>query len=203
MPLKQKKLVIMNKVIYINNECNEFNVKENEMLEIYHFVIDKSVNTKINLEGENSKVVYHLSIISNKDNTCKIDVNHVKSNTESKIICHGVNMQNESLEFNVTGLVPKNVSKCICNEDNEIINLKNGKSVIKPNLLIRNYDTFSNHSAYIGEFNKEKMFYLESRGISKEAATRLLMKGLLLGDACKEEKIVKEFTKYLMEVYNG
>ena len=193
----------MNKVIYINNECNEFNVKENEMLEIYHFVIDKSVNTKINLEGKNSKVVYHLSIISNKDNTCKIDVNHVKSNTESKIICHGVNMQNESLEFNVTGLVPKNVSKCICNEDNEIINLKNGKSVIKPNLLIRNYDTFSNHAAYIGEFSKDKMFYLESRGISEENAIRLLMEGLLLGDGDRENVIVKEFMDNLKEAYNG
>ena len=200
MPLKQKKLVIMNKAIYINNTSNEFNVKENEVLEIYHFVIDKSVDTKINLIGENAKVIYHLSIVSNSDNICKIDVNHVNSNTESKIICRGVNMQNARLEFNITGLVPKESSKCVCNEDNEIINLKNGKSVIKPNLLIRNYDTFSNHSAYIGKFNEEKMFYLESRGISKDAAARLLMEGLLLGDAKSEEKVVKEFAKYLMEV---
>ena len=190
----------MNKVIYIDNTSNEFNVKENEELEIYHFVIDKSVDTKINLIGENAKVIYHLSIVSNKDNICKIDVNHVNSDTESKAICHGVNMQNESLEFNVTGLVPKKSSKCVCNEDNEIINLKNGKSTIKPNLLIRNYDTFSTHSAYIGKFNEEKMFYLESRGVSKDTATRLLMDGLLLGDAKRNEKVVKDFSKYLTEV---
>lgn len=193
----------MNKVIYINDENVDFEIKENETLEIYHYVVDKSVNIKINLNGENAKVVYHLSIISNNDNVCKIDVDHMSSNTESKIICHGVNTGDKKLEFNVTGLVPKDMDKCICNQENQIINLKDGESVIKPNLLIRNYDTFSNHAAYIGEFSKDKMFYLESRDISEEDAIRLLMKGLLLGDGDRENVIVKEFMDNLKEAYNG
>lgn len=192
----------MNKVIYINND-GVFNINKDETLEIYHYVVDKSINVIINLNGENAKVVYHLSIISNNDNVCKIDVNHMSSNTESKIICHGVNTGDKKLEFNVTGLVPKDMDKCICNQENQIINLKDGESVIKPNLLIRNYDTFSNHAAYIGEFSKDKMFYLESRGISEEDAIRLLMKGLLLGDGDRENVIVKEFMDNLKETYNG
>ena len=192
----------MNKVIYINND-GVFDINKNEALEIYHYVVDKSVNIKINLNGENAKVVYHLSIISNNDNVCKIDVNHMSSNTESKIICHGVNTGDKKLEFNVTGLVPKEMDKCICNQENQIINLKDGESVIKPNLLIRNYDTFSNHAAYIGEFNKDKLFYLKIRGISEEDAIRLLMKGLLLGDGDRENVIVKEFMDNLKEAYNG
>ena len=75
--------------------------------------------------------------------------------------------------------------------------------VIKPNLLIRNFDTFSNHAAYIGEFSKDKMFYLESRGISKKNAIKLLMEGLLLGDGDRENVIVKEFMDNLKEAYNG
>ena len=192
----------MNKIIYINND-GVFNINKDETLEIYHYVVDKSVNIKINLNGENAKVVYHLSIISNNDNVCKIDVSHMSSNTESKIICHGVNTGDKKLEFNVTGLVPKEMDKCICNQENQIINLKDGESVIKPNLLIRNYDTFSNHADYIGEFSKDKMFYLESRGISEEDAIRLLMKGLLLGDGDRENVIVKEFMDNLKEAYNG
>ena len=200
--MKLNKYVIMNKIIYINND-GVFNINKDETLEIYHYVVDKSVNIKINLNGENAKVVYHLSIISNNDNVCKIDVSHMSSNTESKIICHGVNTGDKKLEFNVTGLVPKEMDKCICNQENQIINLKDGESVIKPNLLIRNYDTFSNHAAYIGEFSKDKMFYLESRGISEEDAIRLLMKGLLLGDGDRENVIVKEFMDSLKEAYNG
>ena len=192
----------MNKVIYINKN-GVFDVNKDEVLEIYHYVVDKSVNIKINLNGENAKVIYHLSIICNNDNVCKIDVNHMSCNTESKIICHGVNTGDKKLEFNVTGLVPKGMDKCICNQENQIINLKDGESVIKPNLLIRNYDTFSNHAAYIGEFSKDKMFYLESRGISEENAIRLLMEGLLLGDGDRENVIVKEFMDNLKEAYNG
>lgn len=192
----------MNKVIYINND-GVFNINKDETLEIYHYVVDKSVNIKINLKGENAKVIYHLNVISNNDNVCKVDVNHVASNTESKIICHGVNTGNKKLEFNVTGLVPKDISKCVCKEENQIINLKDGESVIKPNLFIRNYDTFSNHAAYIGEFSKDKLFYLKSRGISDANATKLLMEGLLLGDGDRENVIVKEFVDNLKEAYNG
>ena len=192
----------MNKVIYINND-GVFNINKDETLEIYHYVVDKSINVIINLNGENAKVVYHLSIISNNDNVCKVDVNHVASNTESNIICHGVNTGNKKLEFNVTGLVPKDISKCVCKEENQIINLKDGESVIKPNLFIRNYDTFSNHAAYIGEFSKDKLFYLKSRGISDANATKLLMEGLLLGDGDRENVIVKEFVGNLKEAYNG
>ena len=193
----------MNRVIYINNDSNIFNIKENENLEIFHYVVDKNVDVKINLEGVNAKVIYHLSIISNNDNMCKINVNHLSSNTDSEIICHGVNTKNKKLEFNITGLIPKDKCKCVCKEDNQIINLKDGISVIKPNLLIRNYDTYSKHAAYIGEFNKDKMFYLMSRGISKIDATKLMMEALLIGNGNKEEMIVKEFMNKIMEVSNG
>ena len=192
----------MNKVIYINND-GIFNINKDETLEIYHYVVDKSINVIINLNGENAKVIYHLNVISNNDNTCKVDVNHLSSNTESKIICHGVNIGDKKLEFNVTGLVPKDMVKCICNQENQIINLKNGESVIKPNLLIRNYDTFSNHAAYIGEFSKDRMFYLKSRGISEKNAIKLLMEGLLLGNGDRGNVIVKEFMNSLKEAYNG
>ena len=56
----------MNKVIYINND-GVFDINKNETLEIYHYVVDKNVNIKINLNGENAKVIYHLNIISNNN----------------------------------------------------------------------------------------------------------------------------------------
>ena len=49
----------MNKVIYINDENINFDIKENETLEIYHYIVDKDVSVNINLNGEFAKVVYH------------------------------------------------------------------------------------------------------------------------------------------------
>ena len=122
-----------------NNNLNiKFDIKKGETLNIYHYVFNKSVNVIINLNGENAKVNYHFSVISLSDNNFKIEVNHNSKNTESNIFNHGVNVLNNKLSFDVTGLVPKDISKCICNQENQIINLSDGTSLIKPNLLIRN-----------------------------------------------------------------
>ena len=40
----------MNKVIYINDENINFDIKENETLEIYHYILDKNVSVNIVIE---------------------------------------------------------------------------------------------------------------------------------------------------------
>ena len=58
------------------------------------------------------------------------------------------------------------------------------------NLLIDNYDVDSNHAAYIGKFKDEIMFYMMSRGISREVAYRLLLNGFLINsDSIEKDKI--------------
>lgn len=193
----------MNKDIYINDENITFDIKENETLNIFHYMYNKSVNVVINLNGENAKVNYHFSTINLDDNIFKIVVNHNSENTESNIYNHGVNVNDNKLTFDITGLVPKNASKCIVNQENQIINLSDGTSLIKPNLLIRNFDTFSNHAAYIGKFKDELLFYLMSRGITFNKANELLMESLLINNGNKDELVVKEFINKLMEVNHG
>ena len=141
----------MNKVIYISDDNVDFEIKENETLEIYHYVVNKDVSVNINLNGEFAKVKYHLGMLGFRNNKCSVKVEHKFSNTSSEVICHGVNVLDGVLEFDVTGIVPKEAYKVSCLEENQIVNLSNGVGVIKPNLLIRNYDTFSKHAAYIGD----------------------------------------------------
>ena len=185
----------MNKVLYIKDENFNLDINANETYEIYHYVINKSVNVVINLKGLNAKVVYHYSTINFDDNTFKITINHLCSNTISEIYNHGVNAGFKKLVFDVTGYVPKDSFKCFCNQENQIINLTNGISQILPNLLINNYDTFSNHAAYIGKFKEDILFYLMSRGINEQIATRLLLNGGNIN-----EKVTDLFLKKLMEV---
>ncbi len=192
----------MNKSMYVFNEDISLDVGK-ESIEIFHLVYNKSISVNINLNDETSKVVYRLSVINKDSNMCLININHNKSKTESLVICHGVNVLDKKLEFNVTGKVPNSSFKCICNQDNQIINLSDGESVIKPNLLIRNYDTVSNHSAYIGTFKESSLFYLMSRGISKSKAKEMLIETLLLGDFNENLQIVKDFYKLLKEVNHG
>ncbi len=180
----------MSKVIYIMDNKKEYIFDLEEDTIIYHFNINNSCCIYVNLNREDITLNYYYNNINYDDNTYKIIINHNKSNTNSYVYNHGVNVKNNKLHYWVEGVVPKNSNKCNCNQDNQIINIKDGKSKIWPNLLIDNFDVNANHSAYIGKFKEDKLFYLMSRGIDRKTAYRLLLRGFLLDtDSIDNEKI--------------
>lgn len=158
-----------------------YNIGENAQVLVNKLVIDNSDTIRINL-SKNSSVIYNYSTINYENNSYKIDVFHNEENTKSKVINHGVNMNNNQLDFIVNGTIYKNSLNCICNQDNKIISIKDNHSTIKPNLIIDNNQIEASHSAYIGSFKKEEIFYLMSKGISKNDCNKLLLRAFLLGN---------------------
>ena len=182
----------MSKIIYVvdNNDKTEYKYNICEDTVIYHFSINSSSVVNVNLVTEGVTLHYYYNNINYDNNSFDINVKHMADNTHSEVYNHGVNVKTNKLDYFVNGYVPKTSSKCICNQDNQIINMDNGKSTICPNLLIDNYDVDSNHSAYIGKFKDEIMFYMMSRGISREVAYRLLLNGFLINsDSIEKDKI--------------
>lgn len=185
----------MSKVLYVldKNKKTIYDYDIDEDTIIYHYSINSSSTVVVNLVKENIKLDYYFNTINYDDNKFIITVNHKDCSTHSEVYNHGINMNKNKLTFDVTGIVPKNISKCICNQDNQIINMDDGKSTILPKLLIDNYDVDSNHSAYIGKFKDEYLFYLMSRGISKENSYKLLLNGFLINSDSIEIDKIKEF----------
>ncbi len=165
------------------------NVLEDCKLTVYHLGVDISNDIQINLNGKNSEVKYYYSVVNYQDNVLKIVINHNSSNTYSNVYNHGVNVLDKSLRFEVSGVVPKNILGCSCNQENRIINMSNGKSMICPNLLIDYFDVSSSHAAYIGKFSDDVLFYLMSRGISREKSYSLLIKSFLVPTDIDKEKV--------------
>ena len=168
----------MSKILYIvdNNKNSNYKYNIEEDTIIYHFSINSSSEVTLNLDVSGVNLYYYYNNINYDDNTFKI-----------------------RLSYLVDGIVPKSSSKCICNQENQIINMNNGKSTICPNLLIDNYDVLSNHAAYIGKFKDEVLFYMMSRGISLDVAYRLLLNGFLINsdsiDLSKIDEFVQEIEK--------
>ncbi len=189
-------------VIITMNESNTKNIniyiKENSSLTLNLLMIDDSSNIIVNLDGENSKLQLHYSSINYNKQNYKITVNHNKSKTISNIINHGISVEGNKIIFDVNGVIPKTSEECICNQDNKIINIKDSESIIKPNLYIDNYNVEANHQAYIGNFKKDDMFYLMSRGINKKDCRFLLLKSFLLNKMNLNEEIE---SKYIEEIY--
>ena len=191
----------MSKILYIvdNNKNSNYKYNIEEDTIIYHFSINSSSEVTLNLDVLGVNLYYYYNNINYDDNTFKIRINHNVSNTHSEVFNHGVNILDNKLTYKVDGVVPKSSSKCICNQENQIINMKNGKSTICPNLLIDNYDVISNHAAYIGKFKDEYLFYMMSRGISLDVSYRLLLNGFLINsdsiDISKIDEFIKEIEK--------
>lgn len=185
----------MNKIIYIydNNKVSEYKYDILEDTIIYHFSFNSSSKVLVNIKKENVSLFYYYNNINYDDNSFDIKINHNAINTHSELFNHGVNVKDNKLDFSITCYVPKEYSKCICYQDNQIINLSDGKSTIKPNLLIDNFDVNSSHSAYIGTFKNEDMFYLMSRGISRSNCYKLLLKGFLINSRFIDVSKISDF----------
>lgn len=168
--------------IYLEN-CNlniDFDINSNTVINIFTF--NTNLNIDLNLNKSNIKLDYIYSTLNKDSNTYTLNINHNEKNIISNVINHGINLESEKLEFIVNAIVPKTITGIITKQDNKILLMKDNNSVIKPNLLIDNNDIEASHSAYLGDFKKEVIFYLKTRGITFDQARKMLAKSFLLGN---------------------
>jgi Fe-S cluster assembly scaffold protein SufB len=159
---------------------SKYNVEENSILNIKKINDITSINERniINLNGVSSKVNCILKTVSKDNEKYDFVINHYNKETVSDITTHGVNI-NGNLYFNVTTYIPKGNIKSVANQNNRIINLTNNECVIRPNLLIDEYDITANHSALIGSFKDDEIFYMQRLGLDRKTANKLLIEGFL------------------------
>lgn len=185
--------------------------EENEIKIQYKYYLEENSNVLVNkfydcnkvkeltliyLNGINGEINYNFNTISKDTQNIDLMVYHNNKNTISNVTNKAVNMLEGSTTFNITGLVYNKINDCIINQNNRIINLNDKKCTINPILLIDENDVEANHSALIGKFSDKELFYLMSRGISKEIALNLLIKGFLDIDIKDDEKIKNIIDKY-------
>lgn len=168
-----------------------YNLKDNSKMIVNKF--NKADNIKemiiVNLNGDNSNLNYNFKSICTGKEVYDIVVNHNNPNSVSEIKNNSVNINDGKISFQVSGYVDNGTKNCIINQNNRIINLTDNKCEIRPNLYINEYDTIANHSALIGGFNKDELFYIKCRGINETDAYKLLISGFLLSDLSYKKMI--------------
>ena len=155
-----------NSNVIINKKYNEKDINENIV---------------INLNGINSSIKYNFSTIVTNNQKYTIVINHNNKNTNSYITNHGVVLNDSKLIFEVNSIVKKGNILCNINQDSKIITMGRNNSIIKPNLFIDEYNVNAKHSAIIGKFNEEEIFYLKTKGLSEKQALDLLINGFIEG----------------------
>lgn len=150
----------------------------------------------IQLNGEYASIKYCLKTIAKEKERFDMVTYHNAAHTKSEIVNNGLNIEEGSIDFQVTSIVYQGIKDCTLNQNNRIITMNHHKCNIEPILLIEEQDVIANHSAYIGQFNQQQLFYLMSRGIPKDKALQLLIKGFLLESVPKIDSILKIIEQY-------
>lgn len=173
------KLSMKNKVINVINTFEDINIEvldeENVLVNVF---LDKPGSINMNtLSHNNSKLTVLFSAINNGDLNVNFNSSIDGSNNEVIIKYRNVSKSGVASAYaNVRAL--SNTNNNVILEDLKAI-LEGGDASVFPVLEVDTNDVDAQHFATVGSFSKDKMFYLMSKGLSKDSAYDLLKNSFL------------------------
>lgn len=141
-----------------------------------------SLQSCVDLVGENASCKWHLATLSNDVSKKVFDVsfNHDVGHTDALMDNYGVARGKSSIVFTGCNHIKNGSVKSSTNQVAKIIVFdKEANGVASPILRIDENDVNASHSAVVGQLNSDHMFYLMSRGLNKEEARELITRGYL------------------------
>ena len=166
----------------LNSKSSKREFDVNGELIVNEILLDESNESfTCNLLRENSTVNKKLLAFADNSKQDVVErINHQVSKTYSDISNIGISMNKANINFDITGFIKKGMSKSNCRQLSKGVVMDNESSVTaKPILLIDEYDCFASHGASIGKMSDEDLFYLMSRGLTKNEAFFLILGGIV------------------------
>lgn len=177
-------------------------VGKNASFTLNYLLLEGNTNISVDLEKEYASFQLNYSILGSQHSKNQILVRHNAPQTKAFLKNHGFSRRNANLILDVSAYIPSASNKCVSKQDNQIIEEENSISQINPNLYIDNYDVEASHSAYVGEFKENELFYLMSRGLTEEASKFLLLKSFLIGSFSIDEKIKEKYYDEIIKYFD-
>jgi Fe-S cluster assembly scaffold protein SufB len=158
-------------------------VKESGKLNWNDFLFGgKNISIKIatDLIGNNSFAKSTLFLFASNEEKCNVEtkINCLSQNSNGQIITSSILDNFAELNHQGNIFIKKNKSGCSGHQNTRVTLIgKNSKCDVIPILDINNNEVECSHGVSIGKLDEEKLFYLESRGISLKDAKKLLIQG--------------------------
>jgi len=121
-----------------------------------------------------------------------IRTENIASNTVGNIVNYGIVKDEAHLAFNGVGKIQKASKSSDNQQETRLLNLSTtAEAVANPFLLIDEGDITAGHAASIGQLDEEQIYYLMSRGMSRAAASKMIVSGFLTPfvDAIQDEEM--------------
>ena len=203
------KLLVKEGILSINNSLNDLDIKTNTLtLKISGNVCINDINNntdldlkiimsdgshllynrynesinKFNLDVEitsNAYVEFNYSLKTLIASDISLNANIAGNNNISHINFHGITDQNGVIKNVATSKVDEATKDNEVLENLRIVTLNDAENMIVPNLLVHSDSVNAIHNTTISTIDKDYLFYLNSKGINKKDATKLIVDGFL------------------------
>lgn len=182
---------------FINNENSnlEFNI-----IDLYDSNVNYDVNETINSRNSVTDINIASVCYKNSIKNYKVYTENNVGDTTNKINCFGIVRDDSVLNYDVSSFIKQGAKKSVVRQSSNIL-LFDKESIGKNNpiLLIEENDVKASHGSSIGKIDDDTMFYLCSRGLTKNEATHLICLGKLeslinkIDDEEIKESLINEF----------
>lgn len=173
----------------------------------YAELSDGSLSSSIHYDliGEGADVKVRMAALSkNEDKKAfEITIQHLCPHTFGQMDNYGVTQDQGTLTIDGIGTITKGQYGSETHQNNKII-VFDEKCVAQANpyLYIDEYDVKASHAAAVGKVDDEHLFYLQSRGLNKKQAMKLITYGYLkpVSEIIDNQLVKERFEKALSKV---
>ena len=168
------KLLVKDSNVSINNSYQNLEIKTSKL--ILNISGSNTINDYDNNTDLDLKIIMepHSKLLYNRKNA---NINNFTLDIEA--LSDSYSEFNYSLETIATSKVSENTKDNEILENLRIIALNDTENEIVPNLLVRSDSVNAIHNTTISSIDKDYLFYLNSKGIDNETATKLIVDGFL------------------------
>ena len=124
-----------------------------------------------------------------------VRVENLAPRSNGNIVNYGIVKDTAHLAFNGIGKIHKGMKGVDNQQETRLLNLSvDAQAIANPFLLIDEGDITAGHAASIGQINPEQVYYLMSRGLSKQESEKMIVTGFLapFADIIKDEKLKEQ-----------
>ncbi len=112
--------------------------------------------------------------------SCDSNILHEQGSTISNHESYIIALDQAVVKVNNNSKIVKGAKGSNANQVTKGLNIGDNSQIIAdPNLFIEEHDVIAHHGAAIGSLNKDELFYLMSRGLTEEQASKIIIMGFL------------------------
>lgn len=164
-----------------------------------------SRQSEVRLVGAFAHAEMRSASVVAQERTLHYQMTHIHADAISEMANYAVMAEGGQLTMDVVGRIEKSAPRSKCHQSSRVLNLAvHQKATVHPKLFIDNNDVEAGHAQSIGQVDKEQCYYLQTRGLTHDEATKLIVYGYLypVAEVIADEALRDLFLSEIREKVN-